>query len=203
MGGLLLAAYIVNSSSTVIEHQKGSNLENSIFPLLTSWEVHWKTPLSNTITKVLELDEYVNHTFSKGQDVVSLYIGFYATQKKVGAAHSPLVCFPGQGWNLSDYSDLKIHAGNDTINLASMVIGKGEEQQLVLYWFQAYEQTSPGTFMQKVNLLKAKLLYSREDNAFVRVMVSFGRERTKEDAQKIGLQFIDEFYPLFKNYITN
>lgn len=202
MSCLLLAAYGVHYRSTASVYQRDSNLEESIFPLLKSWEVHENLPLSDTIIEALELDDYVNRSFSHGQDVLSLYIGFYATQKKVGAAHSPLVCFPGQGWNLSDVGDLKIQAGGDTINLASMVIGKGEEQQLVLYWFQAYDQTSPGTFMQKVYLLRAKFLHTREDNAFLRIMVPFGRERTQEQAKKIGVQFIRDFYPVFKKYVT-
>ena len=203
MGCLLLVAYGVSYRSTVSEHQRSSSLEESVFPSLHSWDAHDKLLLSDSIVGALELDDYLNRNLTRGQDTVSLYIGFYATQKKVGAAHSPLVCFPGQGWNLSNFSNLKVQSGQHTVDLASMVIGKGEEQQLVLYWFQAYDQTSPGTFMQKVYLLRAKFVHAREDNAFVRVMIPFGQKRTKEEAQKIGVQFIQDFYPVFEKYITD
>ena len=203
MSCLLLTAYGVHYRNAVSTHKKSNHLgEQSIFAHLNSWKVHKQIPLSDRIVEALELDDYVNRSFTRGRDTVSLYIGFYATQKKVGAAHSPLVCFPGQGWNLSNFSDLIVRAGRDRINLMSMVIGKGEEQQLVLYWFQAYDQTSPGTFMQKVYLLMARFLHAREDNAFVRLMIPFGRQRTREEAMKTGIQFIQDFYPGFKNYIT-
>ena len=202
MSCLLLAAYGVYFRSTVSVYQRAFKLEESIFPLLKPWEAHRSLPLSDKIIEALELDDYVNRSFSNGRDAVSLYIGFYGTQKKVGAAHSPLVCLPGQGWNLSAFANQNIQAGGNTLNLASMVIGKDEEQQLLLYWFQAYNRTSPGTFMQKVNLLRAKFLYAREDNAFVRVVIPFGRDRTKKEAENIGVQFIQDFYPAFLNYVT-
>jgi EpsI family protein len=197
-----LTAYGIYSRSTVSDYHRSVSLSESIFPALPSWSAQERLSLSERVVEALELDDYVNRYLSNGRETLSLYIGFYTTQKKVGAAHSPLVCFPGQGWDLSGFSDLKVQAGQYTVNLASMVIGKGEEQQLVLYWFQAYDRTTPGTFMQKIYLLRAKFIHGREDNAFVRVMIPFGTDRTRKEAQKIGVQFIQEFYPVFYKVIT-
>ena len=66
------------------------------------------TPLGPKIVKALELDDYANQSYSDGKDTISLYIGYYFTAKKVGAAHDPLVCFPGQGWVVSDTQKDKI-----------------------------------------------------------------------------------------------
>lgn len=202
MACLLLTAYGISLRDAIPAHQRSVPLSESILGTLSAWRPQGNIPLSEKIVGALELDDYLNQQLSNGQETVSLYIGFYASQKKVGAAHSPLVCFPGQGWSLSDFSELQIQAGRHTVNLASMVIGKGEEKQLVLYWFQAFNRTTPGTFMQKVYLLAAKFLYGREDNAFVRIMIPFSKDRTRDKAQEIGVHFVEDFYPAFYKAMT-
>jgi hypothetical protein len=65
---------------------------------IKGWAFRGHTPLEPKIVKALELDDYANQGYSNGSDTLFLYIGYYFTAKKVGAAHDPLVCFPGQGW---------------------------------------------------------------------------------------------------------
>jgi hypothetical protein len=54
--------------------------------------------LEENIYQFLDLDDYLFRTYEKDGVKITLYIGFYYTVDKVSAAHSPLVCFPGQGW---------------------------------------------------------------------------------------------------------
>lgn len=200
---LLLTAAGIAAKDDSVAQPRDISLAEAVIPAINSWTGSGSSALSSTVVDALELDDYVNQNFVKRDDTVSLYVGYYLNQVKVGAAHSPLVCFPGQGWMLSDRENKLFRVGDDQLHLAQMVINKGEEKQLVLYWFQAYDQTSPETFRQKLILLRAKLLFSREDNAFVRVMVPFGGERSMQQAQTIGEDFIQSFYPAFKKYLTD
>jgi len=182
--------------------QRNNSLAEVILPTLDTWPKQRHIDLSDKIIQALELDDYLNTSFTNGEDIVSLYVGYYLSQKKIGAAHSPLVCFSGQGWTMSNIDDFSMRVGSDRINLSEMIITKDGQRQLVLYWFQAYNKTSPGTFMQKINLLRAKLLYTREDNAFIRVMIPITEDTNLPEAKKIGTQFINQFYPILKKYIT-
>jgi len=71
---------------------------------IKGWHSEGLVELDRGIVEELELDDYANHNFSNGSKTVSLYIGYYLTSKKVGAAHSPLVCFPGNPFIVSPCS---------------------------------------------------------------------------------------------------
>ena len=166
---------------------------------IESWQVE-QIPLEKKIVDALELDDYVNQKYKKGQDSVSLYIGYYLTSKKVGSAHSPLVCFPGQGWHLSNFEKKVAILGDETINLQQLIASYKGRKELLIYWFQSYDKTSQGTFVQKLNTLYSKLINRREDNAFVRVMVPMDGISDSE-AYQIGVKFIKSFYPIFLKYV--
>ena len=200
---ITITAIGINIKFAPVIPEKNSTLTEALSPTIDTWVNQGNIPLSDSIVKALELDDYLYDYFSNETEIISLYIGYYMSQKKIGAAHSPLVCFAGQGWEMSDIKKSPLQIGKDKINLASMIISKGEEKQLVLYWFQAFDKTSQGTFLQKLNLLQSKFLYSREDNAFVRVMIPFGQNKSIQDANGVGIQFIEQFYPIFKKFVIS
>lgn len=193
-------------TSIFIYRQPSSKAVNKQVPLsqalanIKGWTMNGYTPLDPKIVKALELDDYVNNSYSNGNEVISLYIGYYLSTKKVGAAHSPLVCFPGQGWVFSNVEDKFLTIGERNLHFMSMVITKGQEKELVLYWYQAFDKTSSGTFSQKIYVLLAKFLHAREDNAFVRVSVPV-HNRDVEKAFSKGISFINSFYPTFLEYV--
>ena len=167
---------------------------------INGWVMGGYTPLDPTIVKALELDDYINQNYSNGNNTISLYIGYYLTTKKVGAAHSPLVCFPGQGWVVSNTKDESLTIGGHHLQLASMVIDMGQRKELVLYWYQSFDKTSSGTFLQKIYAIWAKFLNRGEENAFVRVSIPINNNGV-EKAFASGAGFINAFYPVFLDYI--
>ena len=120
---------------------------------IDGWKNSGLIQIDQKIIDALDLDDYVNNYFSNGEAVVSLYVGYYLTSQKVGAAHSPLVCFPGQGWTLSDFKEKSAKVGRNEVNLMQIIASAPERKELLIYWFQAYDKTSPGTFLQKIYTL--------------------------------------------------
>jgi EpsI family protein len=169
---------------------------------IEGWKKSGLIQIDTRIVDVLNLDDYVNNHFSNGNAIVSLYIGYYRTSKKVAAAHSPLVCFPGQGWDLSDFEEKSLKVGNHMINLMRIIASTPQRKELLIYWFQAYEKTSSGTFYQKINTLLSKFIDGREDNAFVRVTVPI-KNMDVDQAYKIGIDFIKAFYPRFLEHVKD
>ena len=161
------------------------------------------TPLDPKIVESLKLDDYANQNYSDGNVTISLYIGYYFTTKKVGAAHDPLVCFPGQGWVVSDTQKDKIVLNPkpaDSISYSSMIAHRGLQKELIIYWFQSYDKTNPGTLSQKTTSLYQKVFHHREDNAFVRISTPI-EERSLSECSETVFKFIRSFYPIFLNYV--
>ena len=156
--------------------------------------------LDQEIARALELDDYANQSYSNGDATVFLYIGYYLTANKIGAPHSPLVCFPGQGWVISDAEEISLKIGENNIQIIRMIVTKGQKRQLVMYWFQGYDKAFSGSFIQKIYALWAKMLYHREDNAFVRISIPMGSQSI-EEVFDTGTEFIEAFYRRFLKYV--
>jgi len=199
MACFLTACILVYWQPHVAPVNKERSLEQAL-AAIDGWRDIGLMPLDSRIVQELRLDDYANNHFSNSGDRVSLYIGYYLTSKDVGAAHSPLVCFPGQGWLLSNFQKRTVRVGENHINLMVLVASTPQNKELLIYWFQAFERTSPSTFWQKIYVLLSKYLDKREDNAFVRVTVPMDKASEKE-AYEVGVKFIEAFYPVFLSYV--
>lgn len=178
-------------------------LLNQALSNIPGWESSMPIPIEQDIIRELKLDDYINQAYSKNGQTLSLYIGSYNSSKKVGAAHDPTVCFPGQGWLLSDKSKGKINLNNNDINdisYSNMIATLGDRKEVILYWFQAFDIAKDNTFSQKITLAFNRLLHKGEDNAFVRVTAPLGKENP-EEKKKIIIDFVQSFYPVFINYL--
>lgn len=194
-----LVVYIKPEGTLQVKEQQLS----SAFFSINDWQVTGKIPLQAEVVDSLELDDYLYQNFSNGYQDVSLYIGYYLTTGKVGAAHDPLVCLPGQGWLVKQrgQGDLNLEdADGYNISYATMVVERNGEQQLFLYWFQAYDKAVSGTFFQKISSLTNKIQGFGQDNAFVRLSCSMSG-KTEQQCEQILTDFIQEFYPEFLMYI--
>lgn len=173
------------------------NLGN-VLSEIPGWQPDHSIFLEGPIRDALKLDDYLFKVYRRGDDRVTLYIGYYHTAKKVGAAHDPMVCFPGQGWQISEKKALSIPLPDPpggAVHLSRMTARLSDRSETVYYWFQAHDQTSGGTFRQKLSLLWNRLRGRGEANAFVRVTVSMGADPAVSDDS--ARSFIQAFYPLF------
>jgi EpsI family protein len=168
----------------------------------------WKagpSSLTEDIRKELRLDDFINATYTDGKRKVFLYVGYYYSTSKVGASHSPLVCYPGQGWIISNEKTHSVslrEANQRPVDLATIRIERGDDRHLAAYWFQSYDMTASDTFRQKVHTLYRKFSGGHEANAFVRVSVPIGPSGEKE-ALETALDFVGDFQPRFLFYLRS
>ena len=170
---------------------------------LRTWKVYGLAELDAKLVEALELKDYVNQSHTNGPNRVFLYIGYYLTSAQVGAAHDPLVCFPGQGWVLSNKSTGKLALNPEAgapISYSSMIAQRGNQKELLVYWFQSYDVANPDTFSQKLATWWGKMRNKGEDNAFVRISMALDG-KSPEEGKEIIFGFVREFYPVFLSYI--
>ena len=176
---------------------------SSALSQIDNWQLIGKVALLPAVAESLQLDDYLYQNYRNGNQEVSLYIGYYLTTGKVGVAHDPLVCLPGQGWLVKhrDHGKLSLADGSGhSISYATMVVERNGQKELFLYWFQAYDKAVAGTFSQKITSLTNRLQGLGQDNAFVRLSCTMNNE-TEQQCRQILTGFIRDFYPLFLQYI--
>ncbi|MCD4737207.1 MAG: EpsI family protein [Bacteroidales bacterium] len=198
---MVITSIFIYSKPSSITVEKNISLKQALANI-HGWENNGFSPFDQKIVDALELDDYANQSYTKRQDIVSLYIGYYLTTKKVGAAHDPLVCFPGQGWSLSDKKAGELILTDSSLSYSSMIVQRGQQKELVIYWFQSYDQANPDTLSQKISSLWGKIINNREDNAFVRITIPIG-EKSISESQETIFKFIQDFYPVFLKYVKS
>ncbi len=198
---LLTSAFVYRPVEMAPEKGKSTTLKDAFLTVGNGYGDANQIPLPETIVETLELDDYVQNQYVKEANRVDLYIGYYYSIDKVSSAHDPLVCFPGQGWQINNQAGNKLMVGENRINYSEMVASIGEQKILVMYWFQAHDKTTRKIYKNKLNTLANKLKGKKQDHAFVRISVPFN-DRNIEDVRASGVDFIKSFYPLFLGYIN-
>lgn len=196
----MIAAFFVNFFSSEAVHRPKSILKE-VFSDLDPWKGIGDTQIEAFTVEALNLDDHLFRTYRNGHHKAVLYIGYYRTTEKIGEAHSPLVCFPGQGWEISIPENLTLQTDAGEINLVKLIANKGNHRELLLYWFQSYDKTTGSTFWQKILNLRSKLYSHPEDNAFVRISLPIQADNF-DDVYLEAINFIQVFYPQFFSYMT-
>lgn len=199
LGCLLLAASLIYFKPPAHTGNVKKPLSHE-FAQIDGWKYSDDIKMQQQIVEALQLDDYLFRSYNKNDSIVSLYVGYYRTSEKVGAVHSPLVCFQGQGWEISAPKKIDVKSKSGIINAEKLIVKKGRQQELIVFWYQACDMTSSGTFRQKINNLWARVNSKSEDNAFIRVSVSI-HESKINDAMITATNFIRDFYPHFLRYI--
>ena len=86
------------------------------------------------------------------------------------------------------------------IHINRYVVAKGDAQSVVLYWYQSQGRVIADEFAAKFYLVSDSIKHHRSDTALVRVVVPIVGGRT-QDAEKVGSDFVQAFYPVVKAYL--
>ncbi len=124
----------------------------------------------------LKLDDYllVNYTNADGRSI-NLYSAYYSSQRKGASIHSPKSCIPGGGWQIEEHDVVRlpgINAGGEPLKVNRLLIRRGENAQLVYYWFQGRGRIITNEYVVKWYLFWDSLTKNRTDGALVRLTTS-------------------------------
>jgi EpsI family protein len=178
----------------------------SDFPtVLGSWNSISDQRIDDQSMKVLQVDDYFmrNYRNSEGK-IISLYIGYFKSQREGKGIHSPRQCLPGAGWvpvHMTVHQVTVAGHNPDTVSVNKFVMGKGLERQLYLFWYHGRGRVYASEYWNKVYLIWDGLTKRRTDGALIRVNSSV--VGNTEDALKTQSDFIQIIVPLFKEYIPD
>lgn len=148
----------------------------------------------------LGVDEYLHRAY-QGVDgrPVSLYVGYYASQRQGDTMHSPLNCLPGAGWVAVSFRrmDIQVRANGSSayrpIVVNRYVIEKGVTRQLVVYWYQAHGRVVASEYWGKIYLVLDAIRSNRTDGALVRIVAPI--VTSEDDAESRAVSFARAVFP--------
>jgi EpsI family protein len=179
------------------------------FPMfLEDWRGVPQPPLSPQILAVLgATDTLVRWYHTPERETVSLYMGYWSSQRQGDTIHSPLNCVPGAGWEPLEHSILRIadprspSAGEIGIN--RYIIQKGLDRQLVLYWYQSHGRIVASEYWGKFYLVADAVRLNRTNGSIVRVIAPIKNDVPDgvEAAEAVALRFVRTLLPALNPYI--
>jgi len=170
------------------------------FPLqLSNWQgKHDK--LDPQVVEKLGMTDYLLANYeNKHQQGVNFYVAYYQSQRKGVSPHSPRVCIPGGGWEIAGLKRLNV--SGHPIN--RVLIKKGNQRQLVYYWFQGHGRIVANEYINKWYLFIDSIIKNRTDGALVRVVTNVAEYESLTDADARLVDFMAQAEPELKNYILD
>ena len=177
------------------------------FPMtIGTWNGRPDAPFPQHVLDVLGVDDYLSRTyFGADRSAANLYMGFYEKQREGDTIHSPLNCLPGAGWEPIDKQRVTIRTPQGPAVVNELIIEKGIEHQLVLYWYQSHGRVVASEYWGKTYLVLDALRLNRTDGSMIRVITTVG-DNPKEGrprASETAHDFAETVVPLLPAYLPS
>jgi EpsI family protein len=168
--------------------------------------------MEQSVLDILKLTDYMQRYYAptqgtnglrKGETLpVWLYVGYYQSQRTGATYHSPKNCLPGAGWQFMESEHVPIEVpGWPPIIINRVLIQKGLEKQVILYWYQDRGRVIASEYWAKAYLLWDAMKSNRTDGALVRISVPVNQSTEQAYAQ--GVEFLREIYPRLRSNLPS
>jgi exosortase D (VPLPA-CTERM-specific) len=176
------------------------------FPMAVS---EWRgTPMAmeKHYVDTLRFDDYLLADFhGPASAPVNFYIAYYQSQRKGQSTHSPKTCLPGGGWEMQTLTTTSVmEAGTGRkFPVNRVVIQKGNDRQVVFYWFKQRDRLLTNEYLVKALLFWDALVRRRSDGALIRLTAPLlpGEDVTAVDRRL--QQFASVVQPMMSAYVPD
>lgn len=209
LAGIMVLTMVVLGLSSNSESIK-PNKPFDTFPMVIGPWTGATSTFDQKVYDILGVDDSILANYqTTDEQSVQLYVGFYQSQKEGDLIHSPKNCMPGSGWNIAKTSIESVDVGQtdkqtgneNNINVIKLILVKGSQKQVVLYWFHSRGRIISSEYMQKIWLVVDSITKHRTDGSFVRLIspVIENEDKTLE----ILKDFTRTIYPYLNEYIPS
>ena len=176
------------------------------------WKGHESERFTDQVMAILGVDEYVSRAYeSAAEGNVHLYVGFYESQRQGDTMHSPLNCLPGAGWEpvRKEHVTYTVKANTSTnaptraIEVNRIVIQRGLDRQLVMYWYQSHGRVVASEYWGKIYTVLDAMRMNRTDAALVRVIapIPTSEPESVTAAERVAGRFVETLFPVLSRYL--
>ncbi len=174
------------------------------FPLrLGAWQGRPST-LAPYIAHALHLDDYILADYQvPNRSPVNLYIAYYASQRQGESPHSPIVCIPGGGWQITHFERTGAVSSGQVLPFNRVVVAHDSQRMLVYYWFDERGRMIANEWWSKWYLFSDAILENRTDAALIRLTTPIGSSEPDQAADRRLSTFMRLVVPALKGYLPD
>lgn len=155
------------------------------FPMqLDAWRGA-RLALEPEIERVLAADDYLSALYRApgAAAPVDLFVAFYHDQTRGDGIHSPAVCLPAGGWEVSAWKPTRIALPSGVaFEVNRAMIQKGTQRQLVYFWFELRGKRTTSDYAAKAMTVIDSVRMGRSDGALARLITPLGPTEDAADA---------------------
>jgi EpsI family protein len=168
-----------------------------------AWHAGGDLPIDDESLAVLGVDDYVNRVYGRpSTPPVSLYIGYYASQRQGDTIHSPQNCLPGAGWQAVESGRTTLDLGGRSLVVNRYMVQKGLSRQVVLYWYQGRGRVIANEYANKLWLMIDAARLHRSNGSLVRVVAPVAAATGGiQAADAAAADFARSLYPSLSTYL--
>ena len=168
------------------------------------WSFANSISLPQKVEKMLGVDDYLEYDYvSPAGQVVNLYVSYFSSMEGKGF-HSPRNCMPGAGWDVASLEPLALeihHSQSMPIEINNMILQKGADRQVVLYWYQCRGRFIRSEYWEKIYQVLDSIFKRRTDGSIIRIMAPVEDANIEHTTQYLAdftkqvIPILDEFLP--------
>ncbi len=207
--GLLVPVLFVSLQIGTRKELSPPRASFSDFPMgVAGWEGKTLT-MEAAYREALRFDDYLLADYRQpAGPPLNFYVAYYRSQKKGQSAHSPRTCIPGGGWEITSLRPVEIDGAGSagipagiplTVNRA--LIQKGDQKQVVFYWFQQRGRALTNEYLVKFYLFWDALMRNRTDGALVRLTAPILPGESEASVDRHLIVFARSVRPLLATYV--
>lgn len=206
MTGMASGALYLSPKPSGVELQRDPLV---LFPTTVGgWEAGPPERLEANIEAVLKADDYllVGYSSTAHQAPVNLFVAWYRKQTEGSGIHSPEVCVPAGGWEMSKIEvetiDVQLPSGADMqVPVNRAIIRKGLSKQLVYYWFEQRGRRLTSDYVSKAVTVLDAMTIGRTDGGLVRLVTPIVGGESERDADDRLKSFMAGLLPILPVFV--
>jgi EpsI family protein len=199
LGGTVLLLHARNSVEIIPAREPLSS-----FPQAIDGWTSTDIPISKDVLDILGPGDFLLRGYRNGGSNadVDLFIAYFPSQRSGDTIHSPKHCLPGSGWTPIQSDRIAVAlAGQAPFPANRYLIAKGEDRQLVLYWYWAHNRAVASEYSAKFYLIADSIRMRRSDGSMIRLTTGLAANESIDSAQQRLLALADDIVPLVKHYV--
>jgi len=162
-------------------------------------------PIDEETLKVLGPGDFLMRNYvhpAKDRPAINLFIAYFPSQRSGDTIHSPKNCLPGAGWSAVDSKQILFSTpGHDAFPVNVYVVAKGQDRQLVLYFYWAHGRGVASEYVAKYHLVVDAIKMNRSDGSLIRFITPMSPGESVEAATQRVLPFVIETVSQLQAYI--
>jgi EpsI family protein len=176
------------------------------FPTVIAGWTGSDQPIDQETLDVLGAGDFLSRVYTQDAQTlpISLFIGYFPTQRTGQTIHSPKHCLPGAGWVFESSHSVDLTDGNGKpYRVGEYIIANGDAKQFVIYWYQAHGRSVANEYMAKIDMVADAIRMNRTDGALVRVITPINPNQDTSVARKRAEEFTMQLAPLLPRFIPD